>query len=266
MIGESAKKIAARTALERAAAKLLTTDRSILEVALESGFESHEGFTRAFRRHFGHSPAHYRRRGFSDIEDAKRARSLAERHHDIAGTVAPCIGLFRTSTSKRTSNINRDRRPTVDYTIEKKRVPETHVLVMRKRTSPEGIADTLAEVLPQVFAYATGTGVPLAGPPFCRYRDWNASGVTVEAGLPVGTPSEGEGEVVGETIPAGAVASTIHVGPYDTLSEAYGALEAWMKEHNVTAADDPHEVYLTDPGQVPNPEEWRTEVVWPVAE
>ena len=154
----------------------------------------------------------------------------------------------------------------MDYTIATKDVPETHVLVMRKRTSPDGIADTLAEVLPHVFAYATGKGIPLAGPPFCRYRDWNAGSVTVEAGLPVATPAEGEGEVVAQTIPAGTVASTIHIGPYDTLNEAYAAVEAWMTERSLTAADDPHEVYLTDPGQVPNPAEWQTEIVWPVAE
>ncbi len=266
MIGESAKTIVARTAMERAAAALLTTDASILEVALDSGFESHEGFTRAFRRHFGQSPAQYRRRGFRGVGNEKLAGDRAVRHRDIAGAVAPCLGLFRTSISKRISRTTHDRRILMEYTIEKKHIPETHVLVMRKRTSPDGIADTLAEVLPQVFTYATGKGVPLAGPPFCRYRDWNASGVTVEAGLPVGAPAEGAGDIVGDTIPAGTVASTIHIGPYDTLNEAYAAVEAWMKRHTLTAADDPHEVYLTDPGQVPDPAQWRTEIVWPLAE
>ncbi len=42
--------------------ELRDTDRSILSIALDYGFSSHEAFTRAFREAYGMSPAEYRKR------------------------------------------------------------------------------------------------------------------------------------------------------------------------------------------------------------
>ena len=152
------------------------------------------------------------------------------------------------------------------YTVERKTLAAIHVLTMSQRTTTDRIADTLAQILPHVFAYASGNAVPLVGPPFCRYRDWSPSGVTVEGGLPIGAPHRGEGDIVGDTWPAREVAATIHVGPYDSLNHAYTAVEAWLQERGLATTEEPYEVYLTDPGQVPDPAEWRTEIVWPLAQ
>jgi AraC family transcriptional regulator len=50
-----------RILLERAAYRLLTEDRTVLEVALDAGYGSHEAFTRAFARAYGASPDRWRR-------------------------------------------------------------------------------------------------------------------------------------------------------------------------------------------------------------
>jgi AraC-like DNA-binding protein len=47
--------------LSSAAKKLRDTDMSVLDVALESAFGSHEGFTKAFSREFAISPQRYRK-------------------------------------------------------------------------------------------------------------------------------------------------------------------------------------------------------------
>ncbi len=44
---------------------LLSTERRIIEIALEAGFQSQESFTRVFKLAFGITPAAYRRRGTS---------------------------------------------------------------------------------------------------------------------------------------------------------------------------------------------------------
>ena len=53
---------------------------------------------------------------------------------------------------------------------------------------------------------------------------------------------------------------------YDTLSEAYAALETWMSANGLKPAGDAWEVYLTDPGEVPDQADWQTEINWPVSE
>ena len=57
MVGETPKQYTLRLRLEGAAARMLASDESIVDVALAAGFNSHEVFTRAFRRHFGRTPA-----------------------------------------------------------------------------------------------------------------------------------------------------------------------------------------------------------------
>ena len=61
IIGETLKQYTQRLRLERAASQLRIRQTSILEIALSSGFQSHETFTRAFKRHFSVTPYTYRR-------------------------------------------------------------------------------------------------------------------------------------------------------------------------------------------------------------
>ncbi len=60
--GEPPAALRRRVLLERAAYRLVTTDRTILDVAVEAGYSSNEAFTRAFARAYGVSPAAWRRR------------------------------------------------------------------------------------------------------------------------------------------------------------------------------------------------------------
>jgi len=58
--GESPSRFRRRVLLERAAYRLSTPDRSVLEVAIEAGYGSHEAFTRAFARAYGLTPREWR--------------------------------------------------------------------------------------------------------------------------------------------------------------------------------------------------------------
>jgi AraC-like DNA-binding protein len=59
--GEPPAAFRRRILLERAAYRLVTTRRTILDVAVEAGYGSHEAFTRAFARRYGSSPQRWRR-------------------------------------------------------------------------------------------------------------------------------------------------------------------------------------------------------------
>lgn len=59
--GEPPAALRRRVLLERAAYRLITTERDVLSVAVEAGYGSHEAFTRAFTKAYGSSPSRWRR-------------------------------------------------------------------------------------------------------------------------------------------------------------------------------------------------------------
>lgn len=255
--GETPKQFGLRLRLSRAAALLLTGRQPVLRIALSCGFRSHEVFTRAFRRRFGMTPSTYRARGFVTHVSAREA----EVHRATVRRVAPCVSLFRT--------VRPSSRSDMSYDVVRKDLTAQPVLVVRRRVKRSDIAATIGAVLPGIFQYAQQRGLALSGHPFTRYVELGPGMVTMEPGMRVTggagslSPSGTEG-VVEDMLPGGSVASTIHVGAYETLPEAYAALEIWIESHGLQPAGAPWEAYITDPAEHPDPKDWRTEVFWPV--
>src|SRR5215831_10466062 len=53
MVGEPLASHVRRLRLERTASRLKLTDVTVIQIALEAGYETHEAFSRAFRKNFG---------------------------------------------------------------------------------------------------------------------------------------------------------------------------------------------------------------------
>ena len=255
--GDTPGAIQRRVTLARAAAAIRTTDQSVLSIGLDAGYQSHEAFTRAFVRTFGMTPREYRST-CSRTEDAARYRA-------IVGSAGPCLTLYRRS-------LLFDREPIVGKpSVQAKEVdmaeeittreqPEQSVLQIRRRINHDEISSVLGELLPQVYEYAIQSGAEFAGAPYCGYREWTPGGVTVEAGLPVVERVDGSKEVESSVIPAGTFAVAVHEGEYDTLNRTHASLDSWLERHGHSAGSVRYEIYLTDPGQYPDPSQWRTEV------
>lgn len=256
MLGETPKQFTLRLRVDRAAAMLLASRSSILEIALECGFESHEAFCRAFRRRFGMSPSAYRKRGLSGPGVRAHAKFVNE--------IGPCVGLYQAGIKERGF-----LRP-MEYIIEKKELAAQPVLVVRKRVRRAEIAATIGAELPKVFLHAQQRGIAIAGYPITRYPESSMGTVTLETGMRVSAHKdqwqmgESDGGVVGEMLPGGPAAVTIHSGPYDQLQAAYAALEEWIASNGYQPAGAPWEAYLNDPADHPNPQDWKTEVSWPL--
>ena len=59
-IGEAVKAYIRRLRIERGAYRLKVSEQTILQIALDAGFKTHESFTRAFERQFGITPSEFR--------------------------------------------------------------------------------------------------------------------------------------------------------------------------------------------------------------
>ena len=227
-------------------------------IAHDHGFASHEVFTRAFTRRFGISPRAYRARGLrGGLAGDDRAVTI---HADTVTTVTPCVGLYRMNALERSTPVSVD--------IAVKDMPALHALVMRKRIARDEIAATLSTMLPALFTHAQQHGIAMAGPPFARYPEFGMGSLVMEGGMPTAEPADGvpDAGIEALTIPAGQAAVAIHRGPYETLSETYQAIEAWIQQEGRTVAGPPWETYLTDPRQEPDMSKWVTQLAFRLAD
>lgn len=252
--GETPKQYVLRLRLERAAARLLTSREPIVAVAAATGFASHAVFTRAFRRHFGCTPAEYRDRRRNLAPEARRA--LAE----ATTSAGPCIHLFHMPTQRP----RRTRMPMLS--IERRTLEAQPVLFVRRRVARHELAKAIGEAVGIVYMHAQQAGAALAGHPFTRYFSAGPGLLDVAIGFRLAAPALGNGQVEAGHLPAGLAVVAVHGGPYDQLQETYSAIERWMEEQRLRPADAPWEWYVTDPAEHPDPKDWRTEVYWPVAE
>lgn len=252
---ETPKQFTLRLRIDRSALALVSSRAPILDIALECGFESHEAFCRAFRRRFGMSPSAYRKRGLA---------GPAGPHAVLVNEIGPCIGLYHVELAERRS------RTSMEYKITRQELAAQLVLVVRRRVRRAEIAAAIGAALPEVFLHAQQRGVAIAGYPITRYLETTVGLVTFETGMRVTehsgawTEAAGKGDVLVETLPAGPAATTIHSGPYDQLQNAYAAVEEWIAANGFRQNGAPWEGYLNDPADHPDPQDWRTQVYWPL--
>ena len=61
-------------------------------------------------------------------------------------------------------------------------------------------------------------------------------------------------------------AFTVHKGAYSNLSEAYGALTAWIESSSYEMSGAPYELYVKTQFDGLKPEDWETEIYFPIKE
>jgi len=137
-------------------------------------------------------------------------------------------------------------------------------LVMRRRVELAGIGQFVQEAFGAVYGLLAARGIAPTGMPFTRYLEMSETSMDVEAGTAVPVATTGEGDVVASELPGGPCAVTWHIGPFDTISETYEALSAWIAALQRAPGGPPWECYWTDPSSEPDPAKWRTEVFQPL--
>lgn len=132
------------------------------------------------------------------------------------------------------------------------------------------ISSKMGAMMGQVMGFMEANNIPMAGKPFTIYNKIDEANNTVifSTCIPVRdrviTP-EGSTVVSGFMEPVTALKTTLK-GNYDNIPKAYTEAQAYMQQNNL----QPHptakqfEIYVTDPGEVPNPANYVTEIYMPV--
>ena len=151
--------------------------------------------------------------------------------------------------------------------IERRDLAPQHILFVRLRVARHEIASAIGEGLGKAFPYSQRSGLAIAGRPFTRYSVDRARAVQ-HRGRHARRDDRRAGKARSRRarFPGGPVAVAMHAGPYDQLTETYAALERWIESNGYRVGGAPWESYITDPADLPDPADWRTEVYWPVRE
>ena len=148
-------------------------------------------------------------------------------------------------------------------TFEIDEVQSQHAAVVRGQMRVEEIPDFFGRAFGAVMEALVTQGIDAAGPPMAYYPAMpDEEMFDVEAGFPTAVAIEPVGDVVPLVLPHGRVARGVHVGPYDTLTDTYDQLFAWLAERGESPCEQMWECYLSDPSVESDPAVWRTEVVW----
>jgi effector-binding domain-containing protein len=133
--------------------------------------------------------------------------------------------------------------------------------------------EELGSVVPpltgQVFDWLGARGIAPAGPPFWRYIavEMDAE-LELETGVPIATPTNGDGQIDAGMLPGGRYATVVHTGHPDTLIAATHYLLDWAEQRGLEFDADANrwgcrlEEYLSDPAEVPDMSQWQTRLAF----
>src|SRR5205807_8540633 len=118
-----------------------------------------------------------------------------------------------------------------------------HRAVTIRRTVPQaGLGAFFMEIFPKLRGAIRAQGATPAGPRFARYYNGDPAAFDTEAGIPFTGSFMVTGDEIRVTkLPAGRAAKTLHIGPYQTLSQEYRRLEKWLAEEGHRPGEGPWE-------------------------
>jgi effector-binding domain-containing protein len=148
------------------------------------------------------------------------------------------------------------------YAIESVTLPEQPAIALHDEVPRDKIGEWLGGAYEKIFTCLGQAGIQPVGPPFARFQFLDDR-VDAEAGVPVAAPVDGQDGFSSVRLPSGTAAVTVHVGPYDTLDQAYQALRKWIAEQGYETAGPWWEEYLTGPSEQADPAAQCTRVVMP---
>jgi AraC family transcriptional regulator len=244
MVGESLHEHIRRLRLERAATRLKRTNRSIIEIALEAGYETHEAFTRAFRTFCGCSPSHYRR---------DNSRALALR-----------AGVHYQEDGSRDSLQLPIGGETMEVRIER---VEPMLVAFVRHVGPYHEVDAAWERLCTQLGKdgLLGPGTRFIGICYDDPEVTPPEKIRYDACVTVDSNFVAQDDIGVQTIGGGEYAVTTHVGPYHLLGHTYAQLLGqWLPRSGRELRSEPSlEFYLNAPEST-DPEDLITDIYAPL--
>ena len=132
-----------------------------------------------------------------------------------------------------------------------------HILHSRQQMS----IDDFCQIIGRLFDLAAQKHYEIIGAPISIYHDKEFDPVNndTELALPVAAANQDTRVLAG-----GLCVTTTCYGPYSKLSETYTRGMEWLQQHGYTLSDSPYEQYLKGPDSVVSPDDFITQIYFPV--
>jgi AraC family transcriptional regulator len=206
MMGETIKNHIRRLRLERAAIELRVGAKLVVEIALDSGYEAHEAFTRAFKAAYGVAPARFR-----------------SNKNPIAALAAPSGIHYCPGAALKTFKINHAGVPAMNVRI--KSIEPMRVAFLRHIGPYDEVDQTWKDLVAhlardgRIGADSVFIGIPHDDPDVIPRKK-----LRYDACVTVDERYVGTGAIKVQIIPGGDYAVTTHCGPPAKIGEAYAKL------------------------------------------
>lgn len=160
--------------------------------------------------------------------------------------------------------LTKDMKPAPKYAtgaISITMVESMDALAVRSVVGMDGIAEAMGQAFGKIMPLA---GNKMAGAPFAIWYQWEGETFEFDNCIAVSSPVAGSGDVKSIKTYGGKAVMATHTGAYETTNYTWEAIGAYLAENGLQSTANPYEVYLTDPGQEPDPSKWVTELYWPI--
>ncbi|WP_088187136.1 MerR family transcriptional regulator [Desulfosporosinus sp. FKA] len=151
---------------------------------------------------------------------------------------------------------------TQDLKVELKERETLTVASRRATTSMENISNVIGKVFEDIYHM----NLQPSGPVMTVYYDkeFDVENADIEICIPIIKKVSTEKSDNLKEFMGGLTACTTFIGPYSKLGAAYAKVMKWIEENDYKNAGAPYDIYLNGPRTVNNPDQFITEVCFPV--
>ncbi|MET7426783.1 MerR family transcriptional regulator [Dactylosporangium sp. NPDC005555] len=157
--------------------------------------------------------------------------------------------------------------PSPELPVRHRLAPGSPVLRASARISRDEVSAWCGQVFPQLYGTLAALRTDPAGPSGATYSAEFFAGETGEvmAFVPVSAAAVPPGDDRFGILPPRRYAVAVHNGPFADCDITYGRLGLHVAAHDTALPDPIVEVYLVGPDDTPDPDEFRTEICWPIS-
>lgn len=151
------------------------------------------------------------------------------------------------------------------YKVEEIKINKQLYISISQQCSMKGIKAVIGKIYTDLAKFMEDKGIKCMGAPFSIYHGNPGDTVFImEAGFPVDKKTGTAGNIKFGEIKEGNVLTTLHVGPYSGIAQAYEAIMKYIQVNNKKITGSPWEAYLNDPMVVKDSTKFETRVYFPV--